>query len=924
MADAPPGLPAVSILKWTGLFQSVDPFAIASGAMEIADNVVIPGPSLLQPRRGFDAVNAGVDWAAIGTFSGFIMAMSAHDTPLGATDGLFWVDVGVGNYAEVTRAASTFFLQPALLSAYGNGAAIQTKSHFFTANGNFYETTNFGLARVEKPKGTWVPAGMDTPVVEDGSALATGTWFLTGHQVAYRYTYRYTDTNGVEHRGPPSRKQVHFNTSGASKGITLSFEPTTMCLPGTIIEVWRTLSVPIPADGSDGTGDECFKITEFTIPTSGTVTVGPNGYLRANLGQTFGTYVDQTPDVPFLVEPLYTNPTTGALNGLGIGNQNTPPPACADAFTFKGRTYYCNTEEVQRLTVQIIGTGTGGIVDGDTFYVDGVGYQWKDTGPASSGFFYVQIWRTGGAQDAGSVVENLRRSADTAAFTINIGNGLFNTSIATSPVLPLEQQLRAAQQLVNDLPGYITIERLIPGAAGFSVVAGVGAGRGWAGSLATNNVSDSNRQPANLMQSQPNDPESVPAAFTNSVGQAELAILRGIPLRDYAYLFKAGDDGLWKFSDDGDGNLTIGPLDATVHLVAPETAVSLDNALYCLTDKGVIRVTDGGAPEHISEARIAEELDAIMRRVGPATLARLAFGVAYESDHTYVLCLPEAPNSVACTIQYIYNNQTDAWTRWTLPVLSCGLVAPFAGDVLVFGLRPHGVAGLNIERTLWVERKALTALDYQDPPVRSLHVPGAGTYASNTLVFTGKVNVAPGDLIQYILSTDLTHIHLNRVLTADYDISANQTTVVCEQSLTWKAGDALFILKGIQAHVKLLPLTDGDPLFEKQWQNVYLFFRYSDVDRISVSYSSEKQQIPKSYTLPGPTEKAWLYDETLGFGLAPWGAAANNIILKLALDQAASRSAALTVDLLATDALGRWELSALRIPYDPSTMRSVK
>ncbi len=922
MADSPPGLPAVSILKWTGLFQSVDPFAIASGAMEIADNVVIPGPSLLQPRRGFDAVNAGVDWAAIGTFSGFIMAMSAHDTPLGATDGLFWVDVGTDAYAEVTRAASTFFLPPALLSAYGNGTATQTKSHFFTANGNFYETTNFGLARVEQPKGTWKPAGMDTPIIPISFGLSGGSMLANNYECAYRFTYRYEDSNGVVHRSPPGPRLLVRNTLGSAQDVTVRLLPGSTVLPGTIVEVWRTLTVPIPADGSDGAGDECFKVAEGPI-TGAHIVTGANGYLAIDLvGTAFFSFLDKTPDVPFLVEPLYTNPTTGELNGLGIANQNTPPPACADAFSFKGRTYFCNTEEVQSLTAQIIGTGTGGIVDGDTFLVNGYTFTWKDAVVSAPG--EVQLYRTGGGFDAGSVIENLRFSALSAAFAVNgILGPLAKYSQNVDP-LALAQQIHAEAFLVDDLPGYVNFRRLFPGLAQFSITAGVGAGRGWAGSLATNNISDPNRQPANLMQSQPNDPESVPAAFTNPVGQAELAILKGIPLRDYAYLFKAGDDGLWKFSDDGDGNLTIGPLDATVHLVAPETAVSLDNALYCLTDKGVIRVTDGGAPEHISEARIAEELDAIMRRVGPATLTRLAFGVAYESDHTYVLCLPEAPNSIACTIQYIYNSQTDAWTRWTLPVLSCGLVAPFAGDVLVFGLRPHGVAGLNIERTLWVERKALTALDYQDPPVRSLHVPGGGTYASNTLVFTGRVNIAPGDLIQYILSTDLTHTHLNRVLTADYDISANQMTVVCEQSLTWKAGDALFILKGIQAHVKLLPLTDGDPLFEKQWQNVYLFFRYSDVDRISVSYSSEKQQIPKSYTLPGPTEKAWLYDETLGFGLAPWGAAANNVILKLALDQAASRSAALTVDLLAADALGKWELSALRIPYDPATMRAVK
>jgi hypothetical protein len=67
-ASAPPptGLPAASVTHWTGLYRSVDPFAIAPGAMAIADNVVVSDPSVLGPRRGFKGVTATADWAALG------------------------------------------------------------------------------------------------------------------------------------------------------------------------------------------------------------------------------------------------------------------------------------------------------------------------------------------------------------------------------------------------------------------------------------------------------------------------------------------------------------------------------------------------------------------------------------------------------------------------------------------------------------------------------------------------------------------------------------------------------------------------------------------------------------------------------------------------------------------------------------------
>jgi hypothetical protein len=366
--------------------------------------------------------------------------------------------------------------------------------------------------------------------------------------------------------------------------------------------------------------------------------------------------------------------------------------------------------------------------------------------------------------------------------------------------------------------------------------------------------------------------------------------------------------------DDGTGTLQIGPLDQTINLIAPRTAVVLDNAAFGLCDKGVIRITDGGAPENLSTNRIDDDLNALIQYVGPATLASVAFAVAYEAEHLYVLCLPESPNATSCTVQYIYNVQTDAWVRWTLPHLTCGGINPYNG-LLYFG-RNAAVDGLNI---LWAERKSFSDDDFRDPDVAGT-VPGVGTYTASSLTFTGDVTgtYGPGDLISYSRSGVGT---LARILSAVYSSGGNTTLVTLDRSATWTAGDPFTLYSGIGAQIVPLPLVGGEPLAEKQWQSVYFYFRRSTVQTYQVSYSSEKQQVPNTYPMPGATQSPWLYSEALGYGLEPWGGSAQDVILKLALDQKSARGGELTMGLGASDALAGWTLSAIRIPFNFTTPR---
>lgn len=938
MATPDGALPAATVEKWTGLYKSVGRFAIPPGALQAAENIVLPGPSLLTLRRGFEtpgSLNAVHDATSLG----FYGTMVCYITTVGLDPpGFSFINndtfVGWG----VFRERSNLDFNGASLAAVGFQVPAATAyRRFFTANGNLYISgLSFGLGRVplqptpDQNQG-WSPAIMDKPVLIGGYSFVAGTFlpgsavtqngitYTNGSQVGYRATYRYVDANGNIHRSQPSEKLVvTYTTNASSTAVRILVNETPMVVQGTIVELWRTKIAINQNDGSDSTGDECFKIAEVAI--TGNVN-NATGYLVATgVGTPFASYDDNTPDVPYLNDPLYTNPTTGALNGLGIGNANVPPPASFDVFQFKGYTYYANTQEVQRVQVQIIGTGGGGIVDGDTFTVDGVPYMWKDAAPATAGYVFVQIWRTGTAHDKGSIIENLRASAQAAADAICKGNGFYSPFFNTIPPNNLEvEKIRAYNLDVNGLPGYIKLERLVPSGAAFSVVAGTGAGRGWAGLLAVGNTSDSNRQPNGLMQSQYNDPESVPPAFTEVVGHSDSSILRGIPLRDTCLLYKTAPDGLWKFTDDGSGNLTIASLDATVNLIAPKTAVFLDNASFALCDKGVLKITDGGAPENISDEKLRLELADLVAHVGADTIFNVAFGIAYEAEKLYILCLPEGPNATDCTIQYIYNLTTDSWTTWSLPNVQSGGVNPLDGK-LYLG-RNAGVSGGDAP--LWKERKNNTDDDFQDP---ELTFTWPSTATTDTFVYSGDRRALPyngfaqGDRVVYVKSG---HSYLAWVNSVTYAGATDETTVVLSTSIPATSGESFTLRKAIQCPFTLLPLVDGDPLFDKQWQDLYLYFRYCVNDRILISYGTNRQQVPNTYPLPGPLDTAW-YDDDLGWGELPWGGPAQDVILKLGLDQAAARSAELTLTVDMSRAGAGWQLSALRVPYLPTTQKVVR
>lgn len=221
---------------------------------------------------------------------------------------------------------------------------------------------------------------------------------------------------------------------------------------------------------------------------------------------------------------------------------------------------------------------------------------------------------------------------------------------------------------------------------------GVGAG------LVANNESDNEESLNRLYFSKPFQPESVPLANFIDIGPRDKAILRILPLRDNLFALK--EDGVYIISGTSAPNFTTRLLDSSVSILAPDSAVVLNNLIYALSDDGVVKISDTGV-EVIS--RPIENLikDVVNSRYNFETTS---FGIAYSSDRSYLLWLPTLVSDTVATQCYRYNNFTRTWTRFTISA-TCGLVASRDDKMYL---------GAGDRNTLTQERKNNDRTDFAD------------------------------------------------------------------------------------------------------------------------------------------------------------------------------------------------------------------
>jgi hypothetical protein len=169
--------------------------------------------------------------------------------------------------------------------------------------------------------------------------------------------------------------------------------------------------------------------------------------------------------------------------------------------------------------------------------------------------------------------------------------------------------------------------------------------------------SESDIGPNRLYIGKLNEPEAVPLFNIRDVGSRASPILRVAALRDSVIILK--DDGIYRLNGDSTNNFTVTALDNTVFVKATDSVVVLNNSVYCLSNQGVVQITD-------SAVRIVSRIiEPLLTAILGQDLEDTTSAVGYESERLYLLSVkrPNTLSSVA-DVTYCYNYLTEAWTSW--------------------------------------------------------------------------------------------------------------------------------------------------------------------------------------------------------------------------------------------------------------------
>lgn len=342
----------------------------------------------------------------------------------------------------------------------------------------------------------------------------------------------------------------------------------------------------------------------------------------------------------------------------------------------------------------------------------------------------------------------------------------------TSPSQAIDETARSLVNIINnnplevvdafylsgpdDVPGLILLQARNISTGAFSLTANNNAtGSSFNPILPTSgtSVSSTNEvEPNALYYSKFQQPEAVPIVNKFSVGPKDKAILRILPLRNGLFVLK--EDGIYRVSGQA-GSFTLDPFDNTAILLSPDSAVTLNNQIYCLSTQGIITVSDTGV------SVISRPIEGTLDRITSSNYSYKynTFGVSYESDRAYLIWTVSEPGDTQPTQCFRFNTFTTSWTRFPI-AKTCGIVK-FDDDKLYLGAADENF----IEK----ERKDFLRTDFAD---RETPLTLEEITNSNTIRLSSTQDVSVGDVL---VQTQYLTLHQWNQLLKKLDLDPNIT-----------------------------------------------------------------------------------------------------------------------------------------------------
>lgn len=710
------------------------------------------------------------------------------------------------------------------------------RMQFMQAKGNLYFTTSTGVKVLDAYTGPVYSTGMPRSLDGVGSTSGGSGHMNNNTQVAYRVVWGSRDANNNLYLGTPSQRIIVSNSAGGTRDVSLTFTIPSGITTSDFFQVYRS---PMSASSTDEPNDELQLVYEAS-PTAGEITAKSV------------TFTDSTP-VSLVGAYLYTNSSQE-----GIAQSNDEPPFAKDLTLFKGYAFYGNVKTKHQIAIILVSVGGSGLALNDTITINSMVF----TAKAAEVIANREFLRSTG----GSAAQNIDDTAKSLVKVIN--QYASNTTVYAYYVSGYQ-----------DLPGQILLVKRTLDDTSFavstsnSVAFDVGSG-----------TSDNEEYQNGLMWSKLEQPEHVPTLNINYIGSKNYEIRRILALRDSLFILK--DDGIFRLTGNG-GSWNIDPIDVSTKIIAPDSAVVMNNQIFCLSDQGIVTISDIGV-QVISRPIEDQITDLISQDYDK--LKTLSFGMNYDTDRKYYLYTIGEGSETYPTQAFVYNTFTQAWTKH-IKNAKHGFVD--RTDDKIYLANPS-------DKHVLQERKAFNFTDYIDEQIDGYSVVSSSGY---DVVLNDVTGISVGYLL-YESST------VYSIITA-IDVPSNTVTV--NDQKTWAVA-SVTVYKSIPVEIEYAVQDFKNPGVMKHYQECQILFRNAQFLTGNISFYTD---LSGGYS---NTSFSGLYGSDLWglflWGYGAWGGLSRPKPVRAFIPREKSRGTLLSTRLQIDNAYSKWSLNGISLYYD--------
>jgi len=782
-----------------GLHLTANRSHLPEGSLTRAENVLIDRDGVIAKARGLDRYGDALSGAGatFGEFNDVLLVVDGTTIRFDSDGAGTWTALS-GSYTKPDDTILIRFRE-ALLALFW--------------------TTNTGvkrLATLGPPVGTIRDAGLPKGLDIAPTAVPAGVVLPDGDQLSYKVAFAYIDENDQEVAGDASEAEIVSNVSGGTVDVDLVITIPDGVVAGDQLDLWRTLHIANPGPP----GDTHFRVMRHEV-TAGEIAAGTVS-LSDTTDEAFIDFATQ----------LVTNPEVE-----GPAQEDSRPPLSKDMVRHRQHMWYLHGRREHFVEFQF--QDVAGITDGvDTIVIGANTYTFE----AAENIGLQEFERF----TAGTLSENVRDTMKSFVRVIN--RDTTNTTFYAYYVSGTE-----------DAPGKVRIRRrdFTDTALAVTQPSG-GAGGNFEPILPTAGTSLSTVAeadfPNRVSYSKFEQPDSVPRTNFFDVDSARNAVVRILAIRDS--LIVLTERSVWRISGDTERDFQLRQLDPSTRILAAESAVVLNNAVYAYTSQGVVRITERGVA--IVSRPIEFELNKVRDFTG---FAEKTFGIAYEEERQYWLCTQLESTDTFPTVAWVHNFITEAWVQRLRSITH--------GWVLKEGSRMY--LAHAIDTFALKERKSFDGTNQTDFSEEEIAI-------TVDVITTGPSVDDPDETVTVL---DVTYTYTTVEMREGFFVSQAATSAegrvydveeltATTFRLTLDRLDELFtvaaatVLIDIQSEIAWAPETMGDASVSKQYPRAQIYFDEDRGIRHQIGFASDllagEQFLSKDIVTP-----------SFGWGLGAWG-----------------------------------------------------